>query len=262
MTHHVLGCEVVEADLWNALQQPFRISKTRVHTTRKVDLRTVPRDHHARSFTKTGQEHLHLHGGRVLRLIQHNKGIGQGAAPHKGKRRDLDLLLFDQFGRLFPRQEIIQRIVERLHIRIDLVLHITREEAELFTRFDRRTGQDNLIHVALNEHGHADSNREIGFTRARWADAKRKFVFEQVLDIGLLRVGARLNHLFTGLDLNGSALEHLHLIACLRCGLFFRIAHAKFAINVARFDAATGFQTRVKRLQNLCALFLRGFLTD
>src|SRR3546814_2030675 len=57
----------------------------------KIDLPGIAADHHPAVFAKTGQEHLHLRGGRVLRFIQDDECIGKSAAAHEGEGRNLDL---------------------------------------------------------------------------------------------------------------------------------------------------------------------------
>ena len=57
---------------------------------RQVDLGDVARDHHLRAEAETGQEHLHLLGRGVLRLVEHDERVVQRAAAHVGERGDLD----------------------------------------------------------------------------------------------------------------------------------------------------------------------------
>src|SRR3712207_8584661 len=50
----------------------------------------------------------HLQGRRVLRLVEDDEGVVQGAAAHEGKRRDLDLARGDAPLDLFGRQHVVQ----------------------------------------------------------------------------------------------------------------------------------------------------------
>ena len=49
------------------------------------------------------------------------------------------------FSTCFRRQEVVQRVVERLHVGIDLLLHVAGQEAQPFARLDRRARQDDLV---------------------------------------------------------------------------------------------------------------------
>ena len=57
---------------------------------RQVDLGDVAGDDHLRAEAEPGQEHLHLLGRRVLRLVEDDERVVERAAAHEGERRDLD----------------------------------------------------------------------------------------------------------------------------------------------------------------------------
>jgi hypothetical protein len=54
-------------------------------------------------------------------------------------RRDFDHTLLEVSLYLFRRQHIVKSIVKWPEIRIDLIAHIAREEAETLAGLDRRT---------------------------------------------------------------------------------------------------------------------------
>ena len=66
------------------LDQPGRL------LARQVDLRHVAGDDDLRAEAEPRQEHLHLLGARVLRLVEDDEGVVERAAAHEGERRDLD----------------------------------------------------------------------------------------------------------------------------------------------------------------------------
>jgi predicted acyltransferase len=74
------------------------------------------------------------------------------------------------------RQEIVQRVVERLHVGIDLFLHVAGQEAEPFARLHRRAAEDDLVHMAVDHLVHGDGNGEIGLAGARGPDAEGQFM--------------------------------------------------------------------------------------
>ena len=73
----------VAEDLADDLQPAARAA-------RQVDLGDVAGDDHLRAEAQPGQEHLHLLGGGVLRLVEDDERVVQGAAAHVGQWRDLD----------------------------------------------------------------------------------------------------------------------------------------------------------------------------
>ena len=62
--------------------------------------------------------------------------------------------------------------MERAQIGVDLGLQITRQEAELFTRFHGRTGKHDFFYLFAFERRHRHTNGKIRFTRTRRPYAK------------------------------------------------------------------------------------------
>ena len=62
----------------------------------QIDLRDVAGDHRLRAEAETRQEHLHLLGGRVLRLVEDDERVVQRPAAHERDRRDLDRAALEQ----------------------------------------------------------------------------------------------------------------------------------------------------------------------
>jgi hypothetical protein len=84
-------------------------------------------------------------GCGVLCLVEYHHGVAERAAAHEGQRGNLyDVLLHHV---LQPRggNHVLQSIVQRLQIRVDLVLHVAGEEAQLLAGLHRRTAQDDLL---------------------------------------------------------------------------------------------------------------------
>jgi hypothetical protein len=107
--------------------------------------RGIAADHHAAVLAEAGEEHLHLRGRGVLRFVQDHEGVRQGAPAHEGDRRDLDLAAGHAPFDLFGRHAIVERVVKRAQVGIDLFLHVAGQEAEPFARFHRRAGQDQAL---------------------------------------------------------------------------------------------------------------------
>src|SRR4051812_27873348 len=78
--------EVVKADTVDPRKNPLDLDKPRLLPVGKVDLGFVARDHRFRVNAKPSEKHLHLRGGRVLRFVKNDKGVGEGASTHVRQR--------------------------------------------------------------------------------------------------------------------------------------------------------------------------------
>lgn len=98
--------------------------------------------HPSRSFgipAHTGQEHLYLCRGGVLRLVKYHHCIIKRAATHKGQRRylnDIGVHVLLQFG---CRNHLLQRVIQGLQVGVNLVLHVTRQETKFLTSLNSGT---------------------------------------------------------------------------------------------------------------------------
>ena len=105
--------------------------------------------------------------------------------------------------------------------------------------------------MALNEHRHADRDRQIGLARARRANAKGKFIVKQRLYIGFLGRCARFYQFLAGLDFNAVTDRHFQLIAIARASVLFGVAHAQFPVHIGRFDIFARFKPQIERIENI-----------
>ena len=102
--------------------------------------------------------------------------FGKRAAAHEGERRDLD------FGRLQRAlddariHQVIERVVDRPQIRIDLFAHVAGQEAEPFAGFDRRPRQDDAVDFLAFEQLHGMGDREPGLAGAGGAGREHQRV--------------------------------------------------------------------------------------
>ena len=96
----------------------------------------------------------------------------------------------------------MQGIVERAHIRVDFVLQVAWQKAQLLPSFDSRPGQDDPRHIVGAEgiDGHGDS--EEGLAGSSWADGKGHFVVPDGLDVLALAKGLALDRSTLGCDSN------------------------------------------------------------
>ena len=158
---------------------------------RQIDLRGIAGHDHPRILAETREEHLHLHGCRVLRLVEQNAGIGQRPPAHESEGRDLDHagLQAALDGPAF--HEIVQRVEDRPQIGIDLLAHVAGQEAETLAGLDGRAREDDALDMPLFEQRHGMADGEPGLARAGGAFREHEFVALQRAQIGVLRGVAR-----------------------------------------------------------------------
>ena len=140
-----------------------------------------------------------------MRFVQNDKGIGQGAPAHEGQRRHFDVARFHPLDHLIAGHHVVQGVVQRAQIGIDLFFHVARQKAQLFAGFNRRSGQNDAIHVpvqkALDRFGH----RQIGFPRARRAEPEHQFAFVDGLEVRRLVGRSGRDHALFGAN------RHIHV---------------------------------------------------
>src|SRR3954451_22755384 len=86
VAHDVLAAEANEVDALEPLEDLGHDDEPRVLVAREVDLRDVARDDHPGAVAKTREEHLHLLGRGVLRLVEDDEAVVERAAAHEGQR--------------------------------------------------------------------------------------------------------------------------------------------------------------------------------
>ena len=118
--------EVDKFDPVHALEDGHGDVKTGAPVRSQVFLRSITSDDCVRAETEPGEKHLHLFRCRVLCLIEDDVGIVEGSSAHISERRDLDQAFFHVCLELFRSHDLIEGIVKRAEIGIDLALQITR----------------------------------------------------------------------------------------------------------------------------------------
>ena len=125
-------------------------SSPEILARREVNLGRVAGHDHLALVTEPGEEHLHLHAGAVLRLIEDDHGVGERAAAHEGERGDLDRAGGEPALDPFGREHVVKRVVKRPEIWIDLLAHVAGQEAEPLAGFDRGPRQDQPVALATS----------------------------------------------------------------------------------------------------------------
>ena len=80
------------------------------------------------------------------------KALRQRAPAHEGERRDLDDAGLEVALDLVGRQHVVERVVERAQIGIDLLAHVAGQEAEPLAGLDRRPRQDDALDEPRSRH--------------------------------------------------------------------------------------------------------------
>ena len=130
VAHDVLFAKLDASDARHILEHMQSLYQTRLHRAREVNLRSITCDNHLGIHAEAREKHLDLMYCRVLRLVEHNHGIVERAATHKRQRSylyDIGLhILFEFHG----RYHILESIIERLQIGVNLCLLYTSDAAD------------------------------------------------------------------------------------------------------------------------------------
>ena len=96
------------------------------------------------------------------------------AAAHEGERRDLDLAGLQRALDDARVHQVVERVVDRAQIGIDLLAHVAGQEAEPLAGFDRRPRQDDAVDFLALEQLHGMRDREPGLAGAGRAGAEHQ----------------------------------------------------------------------------------------
>ena len=150
--------------------------ETRIFTTRQVDLRHVARHDEARVAPHTRKEHLELRDGRVLRFVQNHEGVVERAAAHERERSDLHRPVLHEAAELRGGDHIVQRVVQRLQIRVEFLLHVTGQEAQLLAGLDGRARQNDTLDLPVAQRADGQRDGRIRLARAGRPDGEKQVV--------------------------------------------------------------------------------------
>ena len=157
----------------------------------QVDLADVAGDHGLGAEADARQEHLHLLGRRVLRLVEDDEGMVQRAAAHEGQRRDLERRLLEGLADAVEAHQVVQRVVQRPQVGIDLLRQVAGQEAEPLAGLDRRPREHDALHRAALERVDRAGDGEVGLAGAGRADAEGDVVVERCCSGTTLWFGVR-----------------------------------------------------------------------
>ncbi len=151
-----------------------------------VDLGGVAGDDGLGPEADAGEEHLHLLGRRVLRLVEDDEAAVERAAPHERQRRDLDGAPLEQPLRALGLDHVVERVVQRTQVRVDLGHEVAGQEAEPLAGLDRGPGEDDAVDLLGLQRLHRHGHREPALAGAGRADAEGDDVLADGVDVALL----------------------------------------------------------------------------
>ena len=97
--------------------------------------------------------------------------------------------------------QVVERVVDRPQIGIDLLAHVAGQEAEPLAGLDRRPRQDDAVDLLALEQLHRMRDREPGLAGAGGAGAEHQRMPPQRADIGVLRGRAGAHRALAQIDL-------------------------------------------------------------
>src|SRR5918998_2252281 len=174
--HYVVALKPDEGYTLDTGQRPAGVVQTAHPALWQVDLCPVAGYHHLRAEPEARQEHLHLLGGGVLGFVQDDERVVQGPTSHKRQRRDLDYTPLQVPLELGGVDHLVERVVERPEVGVDLRHHVARQEPERLPRLDRGPRQDDPRHLAPVQGLDGKRHREVGLPRPRGPYAKHDLV--------------------------------------------------------------------------------------
>ncbi len=235
MPHDVVAVELDEREVGDAVEDvTHREQSAAAASLGQVDLGDVAGDDDLGAEPEPGQEHLHLLGGGVLRFVEDDERVVERATAHERERRDLDGAALHQPGHDLRLEHVVQRVVERAEVRVDLGEDVAGEEAESLARFDRGAGEDDAVDLLGLERLHRERHREVALAGAGGPDAERDGVRLHRVDVALLTGGLRSHRLASAQHLGG---EHVS-------GSLVGLQHLDAPADTLAVQHVTGFEQR------------------
>src|SRR5262245_18509501 len=119
--HDVALREGDEANAVDATENPLRLAEARRLAGGQIDLRDVAGDDRLGAVAEPREEHLHLLGRGVLRLVEDDEAVVERAAAHERERRHLDGAALHEPARAIEVDHVVERIVERAEVGVHLL---------------------------------------------------------------------------------------------------------------------------------------------
>ena len=92
------------------------------------------------------------------------------AAPHEGQRRHLDRAALDEPLRALGLEHVVEGVVERAQVRVDLGHEVAGQEAEPLAGLDGGAGEDDPVDLLGLERCDGEGDGQVGLAGPRRAD--------------------------------------------------------------------------------------------
>src|SRR5450756_3111509 len=170
--HHVLACQPGEVNVREAVEYLLHHAQAAHLAVGQVDLGDVSGDHDLRAESEAGEEHLHLLARGVLRLVQDDERVVEAPAPHVSERGYLDRARGHELGDRVGVDHVVQGVVERAQVRVDLLVEGARQKTEPLPRLDGWPGKDDPVDLLGLQCLHRLGHGEVRLARACRADGE------------------------------------------------------------------------------------------
>ena len=150
--------------------------------------------------------------------------------------------------------QVVERVVDRPQIGIDLLAHVAGQEAEPLAGLHRRPRQDDAVDLLALEQLHRVRDREPGLAGAGGAGAEHELVPPQRADIGVLRRRARAHQPLAQVDLVEARPRGRRIVVEQRA---LRDREPDRALDVAGGDFVAALEPLVEALQHAARLLDR-----
>ena len=188
--------KVTEADTFDAVEDVQGLEQAGLFGVGQIGLGEVAGDDRLGVSAEASDEHLHLLHGGVLGLVHDDEGIVEGAATHEGERGYFDHVALEELIYFFLVEEVVESVVERAEIGVDLFLQTAGKEAEAFPCFDRGANEDDAADFFCHESGDGHGYGEVGFASASRTKAEGHIGLLDGFDVLALVGGAGLDRAF------------------------------------------------------------------
>ena len=147
MAYYVRFIELDKRQALHILEHIHSFEQAAAASIGQVDLGDVPRNHSLRIEPKPRDKHFHLLRCRVLGFIENHERIVQGTSAHERDGSNFDDVLFQIAIDFFWIEHVVQSVIERPQVRVNLVLESARKKSQPLAGFHRRTRQDDTVHT-------------------------------------------------------------------------------------------------------------------
>jgi hypothetical protein len=183
MSHHIHILKVAELDPFHPIQKIDRLHQPRLLRIRQIDLRDVAGNHRLR-VGPNRVRNIFICSVVVFCASSMMMKASFSVRPRINASGATSMMFFSSILSTFSgSQQIVERVIKRPQIRIDLLLQAARQKAQPLARLHRRPHQDNPAHLLGIHRRHRHGDRQIRLARTRRPHAEGHIVLLNRLNI-------------------------------------------------------------------------------